>query len=292
MVEQLVTIGITSLLAVIIGVLLALKIHSRSLRRIGIEHEAWQHSQEAHQHLWEIKQGKQALEFEQKLTRQVQLIQDEWQRRDAQDEVRFAKLTLEHRLAYLPRVEDIAVPSNGDGRGEQTSIYEPYGHPPSFFQANLSGRDLSQRYLRHADLRETQLAGVNFYMADLTGACLTGANLSAANLAGANLTGADLRGSILTGANMLVTDLHKAILNGANLLGAYNLTIEQLNSAIYDGDTEIDIEYDITLPRLPGVCLAEPKPRTIPASVDLSFSHTPIVYSVASSELSPEASEP
>jgi uncharacterized protein YjbI with pentapeptide repeats len=229
MVELLVTIGITSLLAVIIGVLLALKIQSRSLRRIGIEHEAWQHSQEAHQHLWE------------KLTRQVQLIQEEWQRRDAQDEVRFAKLTLEHRLAYLPRVEDIPVPSNNGGQREQTSIYEPYGHPPSFFQANLSGRDLSQRYLRHADLRETQLAGVNFYMADLTGACLTGANLSAANLAGANLTGADLRESILTGANLLVTDLHKAILNGANLLGAHNLTIEQLNSAIYDGDTQIDI---------------------------------------------------
>jgi pentapeptide repeat protein len=292
MVELLVTIGITSLLAVIIGVLLALKIHSRSLRHISIEHEAWQHSQEAHQHLWEIKQGKQALEFEQKLTRQVQLIQDEWQRRDAQEEVRFAKLTLEHRLAYLPRVEDIPVPSDRGGRGEQTSIYELYGHPPSFYQANLSGRDLSHRYLRYADLREAQLADVNFYMADLSGACLTGANLSAANLAGANLTGADLRGSILTGANMLVTDLHKAILNGANLLGAHNLTIEQLNSAIYDGDTEIDIGYDITPPRLPGVCLAGPKPTTLPASVDSSFSATPIIYSVASSELSPEASEP
>jgi hypothetical protein len=273
MVQLLVMIGITSLLAVIIGVLLALKIQSRSLKRIGIEHEAWQHSQEAHQHLWEIKQGKQTLEVEQKLTRQVQLIQEEWQRRDAQDEERFAKLTLEHRLAYLPRVEDVPVPSNRGGQGEQTSIYEPSGHPPSFYQANLSGRDLSHRYLRYADLREARLAGVNFYMADLTGAILAGANLSAANLAGANLTAADLRGSILTGATMLVTDLHKAILNGANLLGAHNLTIEQLNSAIYDGDTQIDIEYDITLSRLPAGDLAEPKPMTIPASVDRSFSH-------------------
>jgi uncharacterized protein YjbI with pentapeptide repeats len=292
MVELLVMIGITSLLAVILGVLLALKIQSRSLRRIGIEHEAWQHSQEAHQHLWEIKQGKYALEVEQKLTQQVQVIQEAWQRLDAQNEVRFAKLTLEQKLAYLPRVEDIPVPYDRGGQGQQTSIYELYGHPPSFYQANLCGRDLSHRYLRYADLREAHLVGVNFYMADLTGACLTGANLSAANLAGANLTGADLRGSILTGANMLVADLHKAILNGANLLGAHNLTTEQLNSANYDSYTQIDIECDITLPHIPIVHLAGPKPMSIPASVDRSFSDTPIIYSAASSELSPEASEP
>lgn len=262
MVEPLIMIGITSLLAVIIGVLIALKIQARSLRRIGIEHQAWQHSQEAHQHLWEIKQGKHALEVEEKLTRQVQMIQEEWLRRDAQNEVRLSKLTLEQKLAYLLRIEDIPVPSNRGRQGEQTSTYEPYGYPPSFYQANLSGRDLSHRYLRHADLREAQLAGANFYMADLTGAYLTGTNLSAANLAGANLTGADLRGAILTGANMLVTDLHKAILNGANLLGVHNLTIEQLDSAIYDSDTQIDIESDITLPHLPGSGLAGPNSRS------------------------------
>src|SRR6266571_9517900 len=98
MVELLIMMGITSLLAVIIGVLIALKIQSRSLRRIGIEHEAWEHSQEALQHLWEIKRGKHARKVEQKLTLQVQLLQEEWQRRDAQNEVRFAKVTLEQKL--------------------------------------------------------------------------------------------------------------------------------------------------------------------------------------------------
>ena len=281
-------IGITSLLAVIIGTLIALKIQSRSLRRIGIEHEAWQHSQEAYQHFWVMKQRKHAQEVEQKLTRQVHLIQEEWLRRDAQNEVRFARLALEQKLAYLLRVEDIPVPSDRGERGDQTSTHEPYGHPPSFYQANLSGRDLSHRYLRHADLREAQLAGANFYMADLTGASLTGANLSAANLAGANLTGADLRGATLTGANMLVTDLHKAILNEANLLGVHNLTIEQLNSTIYDKATQIDIESDITLPRIPGSLLAGPSSTSSPASVDRSSSNLPVAHPVASHGLSPE----
>ncbi len=290
MVETLIMIGITSLLAVITGTLIALKIQSRSLKRLGIEHEAWQHSQEAYQHLWVIKQREYAQEVEQKLTRQVHLIQEEWLRRDAQNEVRFAGLALEQKLAYLLRVEDIPVPSERGEQGDQTSTREPYGYPPSFYQANLSGRDLSHRYLRHADLREAQLAGANFYMADLSGASLVGANLSAANLAGANLTGADLRGAILKGANMLVTDLHKAILNEANLLGTHNLTIEQLNSAIYNKATQIDIEFQITLPSIPGSRLAGPSSTSSPASVDRSSSNLPVTHPVAPHGLSPETS--
>jgi pentapeptide repeat protein len=292
MVEILIAGGVISLLAAAIGVLIALKIQSRVLRRLSIEHEAWEHSQEAYQYLWQVRQSKFTLELEQKLTQQVQHIQEAWQSWEALDEERFAKLTLEQKLAQLPRVEDTPVPPNQSDPQEKSSVYEPHGNPPSFYRANLIGRDLSHRFLRHADLRETQLTCANFYMADLFGACLTGANLSEANLAGANLTGADLRGAELTGANLLVTDLHNALLNGANLLGAHNLTIEQLNSAIYDSGTQIDIECNITLPHMPGVRLEEPKPTTIPASADRSFSHTPIVYSPASSELCPEAPEP
>ena len=87
-------------------------------------------------------------------------------------------------------------------------------------------------------------------MSDLAGASFKGANLSGANLAGANLKGADLRGAILTGANMLVTDLNGAILNGANLFGARNLTSEQFNSAIFNHETQINLEQDITHPRI------------------------------------------
>ncbi len=106
-------------------------------------------------------------------------------------------------------------------------------------------------------------------MADLTGACLTGANLIGANLIGANLTGADLRDAVLTDANMLVADLNGAILDGANLLGVHNLTIEQINSANYNGKTQFETDADITLPRVANVRLTDLKLSTTPASIEV-----------------------
>lgn len=284
MVDLLIIAGIISLVAATIGVLIALKLHSRVITRTGIEHEAWQHSQEAHQQLWEVKQRKHLFEFEHKITQRVQQIQDAWQMWEAHDEVRLAKLTLEQKLAYLPRVEDVPVASKSSVRGEQSSTPGPHEPPPSFYRANLSGRDLSRRYLGKADLREAQLVGTNFYMADLTGACLTGANLTGANLAGANLTGADLRGSTLEGANLLVADLHNAILNDANLLDTHNLTRSQLNTAIYNGNEQTDAEDDITLPRMPVVRLEGPKPAVTPSSVVYSPTYTPIADSIPFTE--------
>ncbi len=270
MLDLLIIAGIISLLAAFIGTLIALKIQSSVLRRTGIEHAAWQHSQEAHQNLWEVKQRKNALEFEQKLTQQVQQIQVAWQKWEAHDQERLAKLTLEQKLAHIPRVEDIPVPPNGSRQEEQVNPYGPYTQPPSFYKTDLSGQDLSYRYLGYADLRETQLAGTNLYMADLTGACLTGANLTDANLAGANLTRTDLRGAILAGANMLVADLHDTVLIGANLLGVHNLTLPQLNSAIYNDLTLIDEAFDLTLPYIPGIHPTQPKITITLESVDHS----------------------
>ncbi len=79
MVIVFITAGIISLLAATIGVLVACKIQARILRNTGLEHEAWQHAQEAHQNDWEVKQRKQALDLEQTLNRQVQQIQKAWQ---------------------------------------------------------------------------------------------------------------------------------------------------------------------------------------------------------------------
>ena len=62
---------------------------------------------------------------------------------------------------------------------------------------------------------------------------------------GTNLTGADLRDAVLTNANMLVADLNGVVLNGANLLGVHNLTIEQINSAIYNSQTQFDTDSEI-----------------------------------------------
>ena len=106
-------------------------------------------------------------------------------------------------------------------------------------------------------------------MTDLAGASFKGANLSGANLAGANLNGADLRDAILTGANLLVTDLNGAILNGANLFGARNLTSEQFNSAIYNHETQIDLEQDITHARIARVPFFDPKPSPEAKPVEL-----------------------
>jgi len=284
MVDLLIIAGIISLATSIIGVLIALKLQSRVITRTGVEHAAWKHSQEAHQQLWEVKQRKHTFEFEHKLNQRVQQIQDTWQEWEARDEVRLAKLTLEQKLAYLPRVEDVPVASKSIVRGEQSGTPGPHEQPPSFYRANLSERDLSHRYLGYADLREAQLVGTNLYMADLTGACLTGANLKGANLAGANLSGADLRGAILKGANFLVADLHNAVLNSADLLDAHNLTRSQLNTAIYSGDVQADAEYDITLPRMPVVRLEAPMPSITSSSVAYSPTFTPITDSIPFTE--------
>jgi hypothetical protein len=85
-----------------------------------------------------------------------------------------------------------------------------------------SGANLSDAYLRDANL-----SGANLSDAYLRGANLSGANLSDANLSGANLSDAYLRGANLSGAN-----LSGAYLRGANLSDAYlrdaNLSGEQL----------------------------------------------------------------
>lgn len=257
-----ITTGIISLLAATIGVLIACKIQARFLHKTGLEHEAWQHAQEAHQNLWEVKQKKHVLELEHSLNKQIQEMHEAWQRWEFNAAHQLAKLTLEQKLASLPYIEDIPVPTNESTKPEQIAPNSQLSHPISLFRVDLCGQDLSRRFLQQADFREAQLENANFYMSDLAGASFKGANLAGANLAGANLTGADLRDARLTGANMLVADLNGAILNGAHLHGARNLTAEQFNSAIYNHETQIDFEHDITRPRIARVHLTDLKPSS------------------------------
>ncbi|MGZ3610916.1 MAG: pentapeptide repeat-containing protein [Ktedonobacteraceae bacterium] len=245
-----ITAGIISLMATTIGVLVACKIQARILHKTGLEHEAWQHAQEAHQNLWEVKQRKLALELERSLNQRIEELHDAWLRWEFNAAQQYAKLTLEQKLDSLPYIEDIPVPSDEYPKLERVASSSQLSHPFSFFRTDLRGQDLSRRFLQHADFRETQLENANFYMSDLAGASFKGANLSGANLAGANLKGADLRGAILTEANLLVSDLNGAILNGANLSGARNLTSEQFNSTIFNHETQINLEQDITHPRI------------------------------------------
>lgn len=266
-----ITAGLISLFAATIGVLVACKIQARNLHKIGLEHEAWQHAQEAHQNLWEEQQRKRALELEQSLHKQMEELHETWQRWESKTAQQYEKLTLEQKLASLPYVEDIPVPSHKYTTLEHiTSSSNQLSHSFSFFRTDLRGQDFSRRFLEHADFRETNLENANFYMTDLTGASFKGANLSGANLAGANLNGADLRDALLTGANMLVTDLNGAILNGTRLFGARNLTIEQFNSAISNDETQIDLEQDITHPRIAQVHFTDSKspPESMPVEFE------------------------
>ena len=171
------------------------------------------------------------------LTKQVQSIQHAWQAWEAATleriealahryEVAVARGNVEREVAQLPHVDDIPSPSSA--RTPRRYVCAGW-QPARLFRANLSGRDLSHRYLGSADLREALLVGTNFYMADLAGACLAGANLTGADLTGANLSAADLRDAILTDANLLASDVDRAVLIGANLEGVRNLDTQRVN---------------------------------------------------------------
>ena len=75
-----------------------------------------------------------------------------------------------------------------------------------------AGTNLTDAYLREANLIGADLTGANLFAVNLRGADLTRANLTNADLMGANLTGANLNGAWLTEAN-----LTRANLTGANL---------------------------------------------------------------------------
>src|SRR5215813_12520872 len=179
----------------------------------------------------EEKLAAQNQRLEEKLAAQSQQLQQVWHTWQAS----VAALTRQQEVAHLPHVEDCPLPAYRRLPIRQDVLTN--WQPARFFRANLSGHDLSRRYLRLADLREAQLAGTNFYMADLSGACLVGANLAEAELSGANLSGADLRNATLTNANLLVADLHGAVLTGADLLGVRNLSSQQICSIIFDRTT-------------------------------------------------------
>lgn len=251
-------VGITSLLAAVIGAQIALKLQRNYVNRTQIQLQAWENAQESHQRNWEMQQEKNAAELERGFTRQLEQVQQDWEEWKARDRERIEALArqfeeseiqlhVKRELARLPRVED--APLILDVRHQHRHSF-PGWQPPTLQGANLSEYDLSNRFLGQADLRNAQLKRANFYMADLSNACLAGADLSGAYLAGANLSGADLRDAMLTDANLLVTDLHGAVLIGANLLGVRNLTAQQLNTTIYDATTQLDVKEEGTQPRL------------------------------------------
>lgn len=258
MVEQVIVIVIVGLVSAFLGAMLALRFQRSYWKNVHAGQDGWENAQQSHHRNWQEKQEKLIAEAESKFTAQVHQLHREWQQWETRDAERIAEHTrqqersdeqarIERELARLPRIEETSMSL----ASKQTtgSLSSPHWRPATLQGADLSGLDLSHRYLGRADLRNAQLSRTNFFMADLSGVCLADANLTEADLSGANLSNADLRGAILSGTNLLVADLNNAILTGANLLNARNLTSQQIYTTFYDSTTRLDADIDITLPR-------------------------------------------
>lgn len=261
MVETLLVGGIVGILTGSIASLITLKIYQRRTDSTVIQQQGWQRAQEARHQQWQIQQEKRAIELEKKLVAHLRQMQQEWHAWEQKDSTRVETLrqqyessvvhaNVEHELARIPRLEEASLPPVGN---KQQQSYVPHVPPARLQGTDLSGRDLSRRYLGMADLRGANLTHANLFMADLSGACLAGADLSGADLSGANLTNADLRNAVLSEANVLVADLNNAILIGTNLHKVRNLSTEQIDSAIFDSTRRFDTEIDVTMPRIPSI---------------------------------------
>ncbi len=128
-------------------------------------------------------------------------------------------------------LEDHAAWIADNAQGKRADLSEAYLRGANLSEADLSGADLSEADLSEAYLSGANLSGADLSEADLRGAYLSGANLRRANLRGANLSEADLRGADLRGANLSEADLRGAYLRGANLRGA-KLSGADLSGAI------------------------------------------------------------
>ncbi len=253
--------GIAGAIVAIVVSLIVFSIYRRNLKSTLIQQQGWEHAQEAQQQQWQLQQEKRATALEEKLTTDVQQVQQEWdvweqkditrvQTLEQQYEFATAQASLEHTLEYLPFVEDASLPlAQNQLRHDATAK----AHPAQLAGEDLSGRNLSRRYLSEANLRGALLTNANLFMADLSHACLVGADLSGTDLSGANLVGADLSNAILTNANMLVTDVNNAKFLGADLSKVRNLTAQQIETTAKANIIQFDEDRDTTLARIPSI---------------------------------------
>ncbi len=252
--------GVIGILVATVAAFVALKLYGNSLRTSLIQQEGWERAQEARQQQWQLEQEKRVITLEKNIANNVRRVQHEWEVWEQRDALRRQELqhqyeavaqraALEHIVDRLPYLEEASLPPTEQHR--RTTISSSI--PVQLQGADLTGRDLSRRYLAGANLRGATLAHANLFMTDLSGACLAGADLTGADLSGANLMHADLREATLVGANVLVADLNDGILLGTKLQKIRNLTAEQVITTIHDSTTQFDEENEITLPRVPNV---------------------------------------
>ncbi len=261
MLETLLLGGIVGIIVALIASFIALKLQQRDLQSTIIQQQGWERAQEARQQQWQQQQEKRSTTLEKNLSANVREVQQEWQaweQKNAQREQELKqqykevamRTALEHEVEHLPYLEEASLPL-AENQRRRTAVSTAL--PTQLQDADLTGYDLSRRYLGGANLRGAKLAQTNLFMTDLSGACLVGADLSGSDLSGANLMHADLREATLEGANVLVADLNNAILIGTNLTKIRNLTAEQIATTVHDTTTHFDEENDITLPHIPSI---------------------------------------
>ncbi|TMC85186.1 MAG: hypothetical protein E6J22_20340, partial [Chloroflexi bacterium] len=164
-------VGITSLLAALIGALIALKLQRNYVKRTRVHLQGWENAQESHQRTWEMQQEKNAAELKKEFTRQLEQVQQDWEEWKVRDRKRIETLARQYEeseiqlhvkreLARLPLVED--APLILDARHLHRHSF-PGWQPPTLQGANLSDYDFSHRFLGQADLRNAQLKRANFY---------------------------------------------------------------------------------------------------------------------------------
>src|SRR5579872_2281093 len=117
MVETIIVIGVTCLVAAMIGALLAIKIQQNYIQKLQEQNKAWERAQESHYRSWEHQQEKYSAELETKLVGRIEEVQRAWQAWEGKDAERIATLAKEHEesetqwrikreIARLPRIED------------------------------------------------------------------------------------------------------------------------------------------------------------------------------------------
>jgi len=111
-------------------------------------------------------------------------------------------------------------------------------------RTDLTGADLSGKYLAGVNLSGADLDGANFggailHFADLHGASLQKANLSGASLIAADLRKANLKEAVLRRADIGSADLRDADLSNA-ILSETDLTFAKLEGAIGIGEIKLD----------------------------------------------------
>src|SRR6201995_5372250 len=108
-------------------------------------------------------------------------------------------------------------------------------------RADLSFADLSDAIVADVDLRGADLSGADLSGAVLTSSKLKFANLSVANLIDADLTGADLTRAQFNGTDLSGPNVDRATLSGPVLAGVNLSSVENVDTTIHMGPSEISI---------------------------------------------------